>query len=66
METYIEDKEEFMRKNYITCKHCGYNNERGRFKQFGTCLKCGKILDEKTYFMIKMMEVVKENKRKKG
>lgn len=57
-------KEDFMKKNYITCKICGYNNERGRLMQYGTCLKCGKILDEKTYFMIQMMKKVRENKRK--
>lgn len=64
MKTYIKDRKAFMGVNYITCEKCGYNNERSRFMQFGTCLKCGKILDEKTYFMIEMMKRIKNNKRK--
>lgn len=60
------NKKDFMEKNYITCPECSYNNERGRFNQFGTCLKCGAILDQKVYFMIEMMKVAKDNKRKRG
>ena len=59
-------KEDFMKKKYITCPKCSYNNERGRFNQYGTCLKCGEILDQKIYFMIEMMKVAKDNKRKRG
>lgn len=59
-------KDEFVKKNYVTCPKCEYNNERGRFNQYGTCLKCGEILDEKTYFMIQMMKRIKDNKRKQG
>ena len=57
-------KDEFMKKNYIMCPNCKYNNERGRFNQFGTCLKCGKILDKKTHYMIEMMKKIKDNERK--
>lgn len=61
-----EEKEEFIKKHYYTCEKCGYNNEKSRFMQFGTCLKCGNKLDDKVYFMIEMMKRMKENKRKKG
>lgn len=64
MRTFKESKEEFMRKNYIACPYCKYNNERARFLQYGTCLNCGKILDQKTHFMIEMMKKVKDNQRK--
>jgi DNA-directed RNA polymerase subunit RPC12/RpoP len=66
MRKFKEDKQEFMKKNYLTCKYCGYNNEKARFLQYGVCLKCGKILDEKTYFMIQMMKRINDNKRRKG
>lgn len=64
MGTHILDKKEFIKKNYITCENCGYNNERARFNQYGTCLKCGKVLDQKTYFMIQMKKRIKDNERK--
>lgn len=60
-----EEKQEFLKKHYYTCKHCGYNNEKKRFLQFGICLNCGKILDEKTHFMIEMLKKMNDNKRKK-
>lgn len=66
MRTFKESKDSFMKRNYITCKYCDYNNERARFLQYGKCLKCGKVLDEKTYFMIEMMKRINNNKRKKG
>lgn len=59
-----EEKEEFVKKLFVTCKWCGYNNERGRFNQYGTCLKCGRILDEKTYFKIEMLKKLRLNKHK--
>jgi len=65
MEGTKETKEEFMKKKYITCPKCSYNNERGRFQQYGKCLKCGEILDQKTYFMINMMKKIKDNKRRR-
>ena len=64
MKTFKENKKSFMEKNYIVCPYCQYNNEKSRFLQYGTCLKCGKILDQKTYFMIEMMKKIKDNRRK--
>lgn len=66
MRTFKTSKDDFMKKNYITCPKCEYNNERARFLQYGKCLKCGEILDQKVYFMIEMMKVAKDNKRKRG
>lgn len=59
-------KEDFMKQNYLTCQKCGYNNERGRFMQYGKCLNCGAILDKKTHFMIEMLKRVKDDKRKRS
>lgn len=42
-------------EQYITCNECGYNNKKDRFEAFGTCLNCGKVLDEKVYFRAKMI-----------
>lgn len=46
---YKKTKEEFLNDYYITCS-CGYNNEKKRLNKYGTCLLCGKIIDEKAYF----------------
>jgi predicted Zn-ribbon and HTH transcriptional regulator len=66
MKTFKTTKEEFMKQNYVTCNNCGYNNERSRFLQYGKCLRCDTILDDKTYFMIQMMKKLKNNKRKRS
>lgn len=47
-------KEKIM-ENYIVCDECGYNNEKERFEAFGTCLRCGKILDNRIYFKAKLI-----------
>lgn len=60
----FKTKEDFIKAYFITCPVCGYNNERKRNNQYGTCLKCGAILDDKTYFMIRMQELIKNNKQK--
>ena len=57
-------KEDFIKSRFITCKYCGYNNDKQRLRQYGTCLKCGKVLDEKLYFMIRMQKLIKNNERK--
>lgn len=57
-------KEEFIQAHYITCKSCGYNNEKNRLQRYGVCLNCGEPLDDKIYFMIKMQEKLQENRRK--
>ena len=46
----MKDKKKFIEDLFITCDKCGRNNERRRFELFGTCLYCGKVLDEKIYF----------------
>lgn len=61
-----EEKKEFVKTHYIKCPRCEYNNEKKRFMQYGTCLKCGEILDHKTYFMIEMMKKIRDNKRKRS
>lgn len=42
--------DKFVKDNYITCE-CGYNNEKHRFENYGTCLRCGRVLDPKKYLM---------------
>lgn len=53
MKHYEEKRNEFIEKNYITCE-CGYNNRKNRLENFGTCLRCGKIIDERSYFKRKL------------
>lgn len=40
--------EQFLDERFVKCE-CGYNNEKKRFENYGTCLRCGKILDKKIY-----------------
>lgn len=47
-------KKEWINERFITCKYCGYNNFKKRLESFGTCLRCGKIIDEKSYFKKKL------------
>ena len=49
-------KKDKIMDRYITCDGCGYNNEKKRFEAFGTCLSCGKVLDERTYFKAQMVK----------
>lgn len=64
MRKFKTSKEDFLRKTYIKCPKCKYNNEKGRLNHYGTCLKCGSVLDNKKYFMIEMMKKLKDNERK--
>ena len=41
---------------FIICPHCGYNNEFFRFQNYGTCLRCHKIVDPKVYLHRKYWE----------
>lgn len=42
--------------NFVVCQYCGYNNEFNRFQNYGTCLRCHKIVDPKTYIKRKLWE----------
>lgn len=60
----IKNYDEFMSKNYIICPHCGYNNKKDYFVNYGTCLRCGKIIDQKVFFENKLkIELRKTNKK---
>ena len=48
-------KEKLM-QDFITCDKCGYNNKKERFQAFGTCLGCGKILDDRVYFKAQLLK----------
>ena len=54
MKKYEDTKNEFMVARFITCPYCGYNNFKNRLENFGTCLRCGEIIDEKSYFKRKV------------
>ena len=47
-------KKDFNKTKFVVCKYCGYNNEFYRFKNYGTCLRCGKIIDGKVYLKCKL------------
>ena len=49
-------------KIFIKCPFCGYNNENERFQNYGTCLRCHKIIDKKVYLKRRLWE--EKNKRR--
>ena len=49
----------FIKDNFVVCDKCGYNNRKGRFDNFGCCLRCGAILDKKIYFKRQMRKKIK-------
>jgi len=61
-----EERADFIKQNYFTCPHCQYNNERMRLNKYGVCLNCGKILDEKIYFLIQMKKRIDDGKRRRA
>lgn len=63
----MPNREKFIEDLFITCDECGYNNLKNRFVAFGTCLRCGKIIDDRTYFratMIKIARMTPRSRRK--
>ena len=44
----------FVNERFVTCKYCGYNNEKRRLENYGTCLRCRKIIDGKSYLKRKL------------
>lgn len=58
------DYEEFIKDNFTICPCCGYYNKKEYFNNYGTCLNCGKILNQKKYFERKLkIELRKTNKK---
>lgn len=55
--------EDFMKKNFITCT-CGYNNKISNIKTYGTCLRCGKILDDKANFNRQLFLRMRDKQKK--
>ena len=60
----VEERKEFVNDLFITCPYCGYNNEKQRLRKYATCLNCGKVLDEKTYFLIQLKKQMDKFKRR--
>lgn len=56
-------KDKFMDKLYIICDCCGYNNLKNRFENYGTCLRCGKVLDKRVYFRAQMGRLARRTPR---
>lgn len=59
----MKSRHKFIEELFITCDTCGYNNEKSRFEAYGTCLGCGKILDNKIYFKAQMRKQAFKNPR---
>ena len=59
-------KKEFMGKLYIICDKCGYNNKKKRNENFGTCLRCGEIIDNRLYFRAMLRKLSIKNPRSRG
>ena len=36
-------------KHYVVCSYCGYNNESERFQNYGTCLRCHRVINKKIF-----------------
>lgn len=49
-----ENINKFIQERFVTCKYCGYNNEKKRLENYGTCLRCRKIIDGKSYLKRKL------------
>ena len=61
VEDKMKSKHKFINDLFVTCDKCGYHNFKDRFQAFGTCLGCGKILDERIYFKAKLKRSKKFN-----
>lgn len=46
-------KKEFKNDNII-CPDCDYNNHKDTIARFGTCKRCGKVLDSKAKYNYEM------------
>ena len=61
-----------MKKNYdkpldfIVCDSCGYNNQPMNVKKYGTCLRCGYVIDPKAKYEYEMICRLRLWKNKKG
>lgn len=60
------NKEEWLRTNFIVCPKCGYNNEKKRNVLYGKCLRCGEVLDKKTYLRYLLYKSNSLSDKKKG
>ena len=49
-----ESINDFINARFKVCSNCGYNNYKGRLENYGTCLRCGEIIDERSYFKKKL------------
>ena len=38
----------------VICDQCGYQNHKDKIERYGTCLRCGKVLDPKAKFNYEM------------
>lgn len=45
-----EKKKEKVFMEFIVCPDCKYNNKPKNVELYGTCLRCHKVLDEKSKF----------------
>lgn len=44
-------------KSFLTtklCEKCGYRNHARNYKKYGTCTRCGAVIDEKAKFRYEM------------
>ena len=53
---------DFIKEHFTICS-CGYNNKNKYVKTYGSCLKCGKILDKKAYFNRQLFLKMRDKQR---
>lgn len=55
------NRKKFIENHFITCDECGYNNHKDRFQAYGTCLHCGKVLDDRVMFKVMLRKIALKN-----
>ena len=51
--------------DFTVCPHCNYNNNPSMVNFYGTCLRCGEVLDKKAKFKHDMYNKLRLWKGKK-
>lgn len=66
--TYYKRKKKKYDKplDFCTCPECGYNNQPHNVAKFGTCLRCGSVIDPKAKYKYEMVCRLRLWRNKKG
>lgn len=59
------NRSKWLEERIIICD-CGYNNHKEAIDIYGSCIMCGKILDDRAYFRYQLKKKLKPWKGKGG